>query len=290
MDRLGGVIALPVTPFTNSGELDELSMRRLVDRCIDGGVSALIALGRVGEVTYMTMDERARVMDVVLDQTAGRVPIGFGCIDLTFDDGLTLARLARDAGADFMMSRSPIDGDIIKYYRRVAEVVPVMVYDLGVQRDMSIEDDIAPLIADTGNVVGVKISGLQEQVVKAKEILDVPVLCGHEAMLLVSYQLGADGVTSGFAMLSPDHEVALYELAREKRWDEARDLFYTTHLPLVNYLPGGPGMVGWSIVKNILAWEGIIDSPYVRPPSLPAGATRLAEARGLWEKIKASEG
>lgn len=285
--RLDGVNSLPVTPFTAAGEFDEKSMRRLVDFVIDGGVDSVIGLGRVGEVTYLTMDERGRVIDTVTDQVAGRVPVGFGCIDLTFEEGLTIGQLANEAGADFMMSRGPIDGDVNEYYRRLAEIIPVVVYDLGVQKELSIADDIVPLVAETGNIVGLKISGAQEKVTEAKQLLDVSVLCGHDIMSLVSYQMGADGVSSGCSMLLPREEVRLHELATEKRWDEARDLFYSKLLPVMNYLPGGPGMMGWSVCKNILCWEGIIDSPYVRPPSQPAGAARLEEVRHVWNRIRA---
>ena len=92
-----------MTPFTGeSGEFDETSMRRLVDHVIDGGVASVIAMGRVGEVMYLSMEERAKVMDVVIDQVAGRVPVGFGSIELGYDEGLAIGRLARDAGADLM--------------------------------------------------------------------------------------------------------------------------------------------------------------------------------------------
>ena len=98
-------------------------------------------------------------------------------------------------------------------------------------------------------------------------------------MSLLSYQMGADGVSSGCAMLLPREEVQMHHLAAEKRWDAARDLFYGKLLPIMNYLPGGPGMMGWSVCKNVLSWEGIIDSATVRAPSLPASEARLEEAR-----------
>ena len=286
MRMLEGANCLPVTPFTESGDFDEASMRRLVDHVIDGGVASVIAMGRVGEVMYLSMEERARVMEVVMDQVAGRVPVGFGSIELGYDEGLEIGRLARDAGADFVMSQGPSDGNVMEYYRRLAEMTPVMVYDLGKQRELSVREDIVPLVEETRNVVGMKISGAQEKVAEAKSLLDVPVLCGHDVMSLVGYRMGADGVTSGAAMLLPHEEVELHRLVADGKWDDARALFYGTLLPIMNYLPGGPGMMGWSVCKNILKWEGVIDCAAVRPPSLPAGQGRLQEAQQVWERIR----
>ena len=186
------------------------------------------------------------------------------------------------------MSQGPSDGDVMEYYRRLADMIPVVVYDLGKQRELSVREDIVPLVEETGNVVGMKISGAQEKVAEAKSLLEVPVLCGHDVMSLVGYQMGADGVTSGTAMLLPRQEVELHKLVAAGRWDEARALFYGTLLPIMNYLPGGPGMMGWSVCKNILKWEGTIECAAVRPPSLPAGPARLEEARHVWEKVKAT--
>ena len=284
MRMLEGANCLPVTPFTESGELDEASMRRLVDHVIEGGVASVIAMGRVGEVMYLTMEERARVMEVVMDQVAGRVPVGFGSIELGYEEGLAIGRLARDAGADFVMSQGPSDGDVMEYYRRLADIIPVVVYDLGKQRELSVREDIVPLAEETGNVAGMKISGAQEKMAEAKMLLDVPVLCGHDVMGLVGYQMGADGVTSGSAMMLPREQVELHRLVAAGQWDEARALFYGTLLPIMNYLPGGPGMMGWSVCKNILKWEGIIECAAVRPPSQPAGQ---GPARGSAARVGA---
>ena len=79
--------------------------------------------------------------------------------------------------------------------------------------------------------------------------------------------------------------VRMQQIATEKRWDEARDLFYGTLLPIMTYLPGGPGMMGWSVCKNVLKWEGIIETAVVRAPSLPASETQLKEARQVWKRV-----
>ena len=285
MESLKGVCCLPMTPFTDSGDVDETSMRRLVNHAIAGGVHSLVALGRAGESMYLTMNERRRVMDIVTDQAARRLPLGFGIIDAGFDEGLEVGRHAREVGADFVMSRPPVDGDFREYYRKLTEIVPVVVYDEGVQAELSIEGDIVPLLRETGNVVGLKISGEAAKIPEAKRLVDVPVLCGVEVMGLLEYQMGADGVTSAAACFLPKQQVRMYQLASENRWDQARDLFYRELLPLLTYFPGGPNKMGWSVCKHILHWKGIIDSPAVRPPSLPATEAHLQEARALLSRL-----
>jgi len=284
MRSLAGVNCLPMTPFTLDGEVDENSLRRLVEHDAEGGFTSLIAMGRAGESMYLSMAERRRVMKVVVDQVGGRVPVGFGIIDASYEEGLEVGRYAREYGADFVMSRPPVDGDISDYYRRLTENVPVIVYDIGVQRVLSIESDILPLVEDTGNVVGVKISSEPEKTREAKRLLPVPVLCGWEIMSLLAYRMGADGVTSACAQLLPRETLNLHRYAVEERWDEARDVFYGSLLPVMNYLPGGPNMTGWSVCKHILYWRGVISTPLVRPPSLPAEEERLEEVRRLLQR------
>ena len=285
MQRLAVVNCLPMTPFTESGKVDEGSLRRLIDHVIEGGVGSVIAVGRAGAVMYLSMEERVRIMDVVMDQVRGRIPAGFGIIDAAYDEGMAVGRAARDAGADFVMSRPPVDGDIKEYYRRLAGTIPVIIYDQGVQRDLDIAGDIVPLVKETGNVVGAKISGEPAKIYEAKLLLDIPVLAGWEVMSLLAYQMGADGVTSASASLFPREHIEMHELAGQRRWDEARDLFYGKLLPIMNYLPGGPNKMGWSVLKHILHWQGIIDTPVVRSPSLPASEAHLEEARQLLRRV-----
>ncbi len=281
MKSLHGVNCVLATPFGETDEVDAESLRRLIDHVIDGGVHSAIGLGRVGEVEYLSMEERRQVMEVVTHQVGGRVPVGFGIIDASYEDGLAIGRYAREVGADFVMSRSPIEGDIIEYYRMLTEIIPVMAYDQGVQRELSIEEDILPLVRETGNIIGVKISShIVEKIQEARKLPGIPPLfCGADMLSMLSYRIGADGVTSGFATLFPREEIRMYELACERRWEEMRDHFYGKFLPVLYYLPGGPGMMGWSVFKHVLYWQGIIDTPLVRPPSLAAGEVRLEEVR-----------
>ena len=72
---LSGVLVALATPFTADDDLDEPRLRELVDRTIDGGVHGVVACGSTGEFSALTLDERRRVVEVVVDQTAHRVPV-----------------------------------------------------------------------------------------------------------------------------------------------------------------------------------------------------------------------
>ena len=249
MKRLTGVNTLLMTPFTDSGEVDERSICRLIDHVIDGGANSLVEMGKIGEFSLLSMEERRRTMEVVVNYVGGRVPVGFGIIDAGFEEGLTLGRYAKEAGGDYVMSRPPVEGDISAYFLRLADTIPVMLYDLGEQGELSIEEDILPLSQKSENIVALKISGLPDKNYEAKRLLDIPLLCGWDLMSLIAYEMGSDGVISGSATLVPQDEVKLYELAMEKRWDEARELYYNKLLPLLNYCTFDPH--AYSVCKYI---------------------------------------
>ena len=283
MDSLRGVNCLLMTPFDEGGDIDDESLRRLADHVIEAGAASLVAMGKIGEFSVLTMEERRRTMSVVVDHVGGRVPVGFGIINAGYEEGLTLGENARESGADYVMSRPPVDGDTMDYFLRLTDLLPVMVYDQGERGELSIEGDILRLTQRTENVAALKISGLPDKVSEAKRLLDVPVLCGWDLMSHLAYEMGSDGVISGSATLLPRDEVRLYELARDGRWAEARDLYYTRLLPLLNYCTFDPH--AYSVCKYVLYWQGLIASPAVRPPNPDAGEMRRNEVLEVLRRI-----
>src|SRR5438105_14592014 len=77
-ERLTGCGTALVTPFTKSGEIDERSLRSFVDWQISSGVHFLVSCGSTGEAATMTVAEHRRVVEITVEQTAGRVPVVAG--------------------------------------------------------------------------------------------------------------------------------------------------------------------------------------------------------------------
>src|SRR5205085_11860939 len=94
-----GVYSIIPTAFSDSGDLDEASQRRVVDLFIDKGVNGLTALGVTGEVARLEEHERARVVQIVVQHAAGRVPVVAGTSADGTRPGLRYSRQAKDIGA-----------------------------------------------------------------------------------------------------------------------------------------------------------------------------------------------
>ena len=287
MKRLNGVNTLLMTPFTESNEIDVDGIFRQIDRVLDAGAASVVVQGKIGEYDTYTMDERLDTAKAVVEYVSGAVPVGVGIINATFADGLKVGKIAAESGADYAMSRPPIDGDTHDYFLRLADIVPVMLYDQGLRGEVSIRDDILPLTQQTENIIALKISGIPDKNVEAKELLDIPVLCGWDLMSFLAYQMGADGVISGSATLVPEHEVRLYELVKQGRWDEARDLYYGKLVPILNYCTFDPH--AYSVCKYILKFMGVIENSAVRPPNPDAGEARAAEVYEVLKRVGALE-
>ncbi|MFN3180258.1 MAG: dihydrodipicolinate synthase family protein, partial [Thermus sp.] len=97
----GSIPPLP-TPF-RQGRIDEEALRRLVERVVQGGSHGLSVGGTTGEPGTQTLEERKRVMEVALEQAAGRVPVIPGTGALRLEETLELPRVAKEAGAQGAM-------------------------------------------------------------------------------------------------------------------------------------------------------------------------------------------
>jgi 4-hydroxy-tetrahydrodipicolinate synthase len=126
-EQFRGVYTIPVTPFDQHGELDEASLRREVDWCVRAGAHGIVGPVNASEGPSLTDEERHRVTRVVVEATAGRVPVVIGVSGGGVPATLLYTRWAREAGADAVIAMPPYgarlaDFDAIRaFYRAVAE-------------------------------------------------------------------------------------------------------------------------------------------------------------------------
>src|SRR5258708_27362838 len=109
--RFRGVYAIPPTPFDDAGNVDEASLRRCVDFCVEAGAHGIVAPVNASESIALTDAERLRVTDVLVEQAAERVPVVVGVSGVSGATSVLYTRRAVQAGAAAFVPPPPVVED-----------------------------------------------------------------------------------------------------------------------------------------------------------------------------------
>ena len=296
---LEGVYSVLPTPFDAQGEIDEPSLRRVVELFITAGVNGLTALGVTGEVARLDDGERARVLEIVLDAAGGRVSVVAG----TTADGtrtcIAYSRAAKQMGAAAVMVSPPrmpkLNSDaVMRHYAALADAVDVeiVVQDYPPISGYALEPHLLARIA--GELPRARTIKLEDpptpfktsRILEAADGVEIRIFGGLGGVFLLEELLaGATGAMTGFAF--PEILVRIVTLFRSGRIDEAADVFYRT-VPLMRFeFQEGIGM---AIRKEVLRRRGALASGAIRAPG-----GRLDTATGealdrVLEWVRAREG
>ncbi len=220
---LRGVITPLVTPFDDQNQVDHASLRRVVDFVITKGVHAVMVAGSTGEGPLLGFDERKRVLETVVDEAKGRVPViaHTGCIDT--GSTVALSEHAAAVGADFVSAIVPYfftfgEEQIYRHFLTVAEAVPqtpVLLYAF----PGNAKNDISPallarLLKAAPNIVGIKSSN--DDMVRFQEYVQVggagfTACFGVDELMLGGLVFGSNAQISGNSNSFPEPFVQLYE-------------------------------------------------------------------------------
>src|SRR3954464_5765721 len=126
--RLSGCGTALATPFSSSGEIDEQSLRSFVDWQIASGVHFLVPCGSTGEAMTMTLAEHRRVVEITVDQTAGRLPVVAGPASNDTKKAVALSLEMQSAGAHLLLHASPMynkppQRGIVAHFKAIADAV-----------------------------------------------------------------------------------------------------------------------------------------------------------------------
>ena len=235
---LRGVVPPVCTPFTENYDVDEASLRKLVNHLIDGGVHGLFVLGSTSEVAYLTDKNRADVLRIAMDETKGRVPVVAGAIDTTTLRVNEHVRAAVKAGvngivvtAPFYVRTHPLE--IIKHFEMVKEVcgdLPLYAYDIPVAvNGLKLETSTVLTLAKNGTIQGVKDSSGNDASIRAillgskkLGLKDFAVLTGSELTVDSSLIAGATGVVPGIGNVDPRGYVNIFDYVQAGEFGKAR--------------------------------------------------------------------
>src|SRR5689334_20298775 len=211
--RLAGCGTALATPFIESGEIDERSLRSFVEWQITSGVHFLVPCGSTGEAATMTVAEHRRVVEITVEQTAGRVPVVAGAASNDTKKAIALSREMAAAGATHLLHASPMynkppQRGIIAHFRAIADAVdlPIVVYNVPGRTASNIEARTTLALAEHPRIVAIKeASGNLAQVttILRERPTEFSVLSGDDALTLPIMAAGGDGVVSVVSNATP---------------------------------------------------------------------------------------
>jgi len=279
-----------VTPFTKSGELDEKAVRRLGRRQIDLGIHFLVPLGTTGENPTLELSERIRMVEILVDEAKGAVPILAGAGGYNTKEVVHLARVMQKAGADGLLSvtpyyNKPTQEGLVEHFKAIADAtpLPIVLYNIAGRTGVNIETPTLARLAQIPSIIGVKeASGSLSQMCDVLRALpaDFLVLSGDDALTLPLMAVGGRGVISVVSNQIPREMSQMVEAAERNDFAAARAVHRRIiGLMQINFVEANPGPV-----KYAMAAMGLLEEAY-RLPMVPPKLESKAKVDAVLKEL-----
>src|SRR5687768_908454 len=269
-----------VTPFGRDGAVDEPAVKRLARRQIDAGIHFLVPCGTTGESPTLSDEERFRVVELVVEEAAGKVPVLAGAGGYDTREVIRSAQQMKRLGAAGILSvtpyyNKPTQEGLFQHYSAIAAEVglPIIVYNVPGRTGCNV--DVATLVrlSQVPNIAGVKeASGNVAQMCEICRAVpeDFIVLSGDDALTLPLMAVGGHGIISVIANEAPVEMARMVELAEKNDFESARQL-HRQLMPLMsaNFVESNP-----IPVKAAMAAMGLLEETYRLPMVPPSEASR----------------
>jgi len=277
-----GVITALVTPFSPDDTIDEEGLRVLLRRQVEQGVHGVAVVAGSGEYVNLSETERSLVVEISVDEIAGRIPVIAGVLSPNTRDASVWAERATRLGADALLVLTPyynrpsING-VIDHFRTVAEAtsLPILIYNNPGRTGINLLPDDFEKCAEIPTIRGIKECNRDlatlSQIISLLATRWTSILCGEDDLLYPSLELGAAGGILTTSNVMPSQWVAMYRAIVEGDHGAARAIHYEV-LPFFRaiYSLNHP-----ALIKKALTVLG-----------LPAGRTRAPLADPTAEQEK----
>ncbi len=278
-----GVMPALVTPFTQEEEVDEAALRGLV-RHVLPHVDGMVPCGTTGEFIYLTPDEQRQVIEIVVDEVAGRVPVVAGASAPSTREAMLLARAAQEAGASACLVVTPFflhpsDKGLYQHFYEVSSSVdiPIILYNIPQVVDAYLPRTVIEDLADIPNIVALKDSS--GDLTYTMEVLEmtqgrIDVLIGHDEVVLPALAGGCSGMILASAQVFPEIWQRLYAAMQQGDMKTARNLQFSVQKLARIFCRHGGGVA----VKSALNMMGVkVGRP--RRPLKSVGGALIHEVR-----------
>lgn len=242
--ELSGVFPYLVSPVDEQGKIKEAVLKDLVNHLIRMGVHGLTPLGSTGEFAYLTWPQRRRIVEVVVEATAKRVPVVAGVAHTSISEAVRQAKEMEKIGVDgilaIMDTYFPVSAEgTVAYFRHIAEAVscPVVLYTNPSFSTTNLSLEVMEILAAVPNIRYLKdASANTGNLLTIMDRLEgkIKIFSASAHIPLVVMMFGGVGWMAGPACVIPSQSVKIYELAKSKHWEEA--LALQKRLWKINYI------------------------------------------------------
>ena len=281
-----GIYPALTTKFTDNYQLDLDTFIKNLNAQLEAGIHGCVIAGSLGEASTLNQDEKISLLNESVKNVDDKIPVIMNIAEQSTSDAVIAAQNAEENGADGLMMLPPMrylsdDRETVEFYKSVATScgLPIMLYNN--PHDYKIEITI-PMFEEL-----LKLDTIQATKESTRDVTnvtrmrnafgdDIKILCGVDKLAIQELILFADGWVAGLVDAFPRETVVIYELIKQNRIDEAREI-YRWFMPLLE-LDIHP-----KLVQNIKLAEVAtgIGTENVRPPRLPL----IAEERQHVQKI-----
>lgn len=216
-----GIIPAMVTPISSEGKINVGALRQLTNYLIDGGVHGLFPVGSQGEFYALTFDEKKKVIETVVEETRGRVPVYAGTGAITTREAIGLTQMAQKAGVNAVSVLTPYfihpnEAELFEFYRDVAGStdLPVLLYNNPARTGVTISANFVVRVSKIENIVGIKDSSgdltLTAEYIRRTDGA-FSVLAGRDTLIYGTLCYGGKGAIAATANVAPKIIVEIYE-------------------------------------------------------------------------------
>jgi 4-hydroxy-tetrahydrodipicolinate synthase len=223
-----GIIPAMVTPITSDGKINVAALRKLTNYLIEGGVHGLFPVGSQGEFYALTFEEKKKVIEVVVEETRGRVPIYAGTGAITTREAIALTQMAEAVGVSAVSVLTPFfihpnEAELFEFYSAIAKAtrLPVLLYNNPGRTGVTISANFVVRASQVENIVGIKDSSgdltlTSEYIRRTDETFSV--LAGRDTLIYGTLCYGGKGAIAATANVAPKVIVEIYEAFKAGDW------------------------------------------------------------------------
>lgn len=228
MDKYKGIFPALITPYNDKGEIHEDSLRNIVRMNLVKGVKGFYVNGSTAESFLLHMEERKRLIDIVMDEAKGKATIIYHVGSIRTDDSVEMAHYGNKLGVDAISAIPPFYyqfgfEEIKEYYQSIIESVkvPMILYNFPANSGVNLSMDHFYQLLEEKRIIGVKHTSMNLFELERFKKKGKMVFNGHDEVFLAGLSMGADGGIGSTYNLMAEKFIQIYNLFHENRIQEA---------------------------------------------------------------------